>query len=176
MKRLLRLWLVFLFIAAGYTVVVLARPLLSGEEIRPGHVLGAAAAGLLVSAGILGIVHWQQARDRKMPISYPTPTRFRSAVSRGRLPKDADPEPWRRELSKVIRLERHVVWAGPLIFGAFAALGIFLIADNPGQPWFWAFCTIVFAGLAIWAPFSIVRHRRKVESLLFQLTAPPRDS
>ena len=122
MKRQLGLLVVFLFVAAAYTAIVLARPLLSGERIRPDRVLATGVVGLLVSAGIFGVVHWQESRERKKPDGFPTAMRFRSAVSRGRLPKEADRETWHRELTKVIRQERYFVWLGPLIFGGFAAL------------------------------------------------------
>lgn len=115
MKRMLRIWLVFLFIATAYTLIMLSRPLLSGEEIEPVRVLSTAVVGVLVAAGIFGVVRWQEVRERKKPSGYPTATRFRSAISKGRLPVGADSELWHRDLTRVIRQERHFVRLGPLI-------------------------------------------------------------
>ncbi|WP_432246267.1 hypothetical protein ACRB8A_20015 (plasmid) [Arthrobacter sp. G.S.26] len=169
MKKPLRILLVFLATAVAFTLVTLSRPLLSGEKIEPDQVLATAAVGLLVAAGIFGVVRWQEARERKKPKGFPTVTRFRSAMSSGRVPADADRELWRRELDKTIRQERPFVWIGPLVSGAFVVLGIFLITTSPTHPWYWVIVTALFAGLAFWSPPWTFRRRRKMEALKSQL-------
>lgn len=133
MKRLLRICLVFLFIAAAQTLITLARPLLGGEEIGPERVLLSAAAGLVGAAVLFAVVRWQQARESRKPTGFPTTTRFRTAVSRGRLPAEADREQWQRELSKTIRVERPFIWIGPLMFRGFAVVGVFMVAADTGH-------------------------------------------
>jgi len=173
MKRRLRIFLVLLLIVVVYTLITLARPLLSGEEIGLDRILSTLAVGVIVAAAAYGIVRWQQARENKKPHGSPTVTRFRAAVSKGRLPADTDQDQWHRELTKTIRMEKHFIWVGPLIFGAFAVLGAVLAVSNLDRPWFWVICTCLFLGLAIWAPISVIHRRRTMESLISELTDSP---
>ncbi|WP_307089750.1 DUF6228 family protein [Arthrobacter sp. B2I5] len=173
MKRPLRIVLVFLFIVVAFTLITLARPLLSGEDVGLDRVLSALAVGVVVAAAAYGIVRWQQARENKKPQGFPTVTRFRAALSKGRLPAGAAPDLWQRELTKTIRVEKPFIWAGPLIFGAFAVLGAVLAVSNLDHPWFWVICTCLFLGLAIWAPISVIHRRRTMESLISELADSP---
>lgn len=68
-EKLLPIWLLLLFIATAYTLIMLSRPRLSRKEIEPGRVLATAVMGLLVAAGIFGVVRWQEVRERKKPWS-----------------------------------------------------------------------------------------------------------
>ena len=173
MKRPLRIFLVLLFIVVVNTLITLARPLLSGKEIGLDRILSALAVGVIVAAAACGIVRWQQARENKKPHGFPTVTRFKAAVSTGRLPEDADQDQWHRELTKTIRMEKHFIWAGPLMFGAFAVLGAVLALSNRDHPWFWLICACLFLGLATWAPISVIHRRRTMESLISELTDSP---
>ncbi|MET1088004.1 MAG: hypothetical protein ABWY04_12930 [Arthrobacter sp.] len=74
------------------------------------------------------------------------------------------------ELTKIIRQERHMGWSGPLMFGLFTAIGIFLIFDRPEHPWLGVFCTITFLGLAVWFPISVRRRRPRIQALIDQFT------
>ncbi len=62
-----------------------------------------------------------------------------------------------------------MAWIGPLLFGAFGSLGIYLIIDNPEHPWFWVLATIFFFSVAAWYPIWTRRRRPKLLGLIAQL-------
>lgn len=72
------------------------------------------------------------------------------------------------ELTKIIRQKRRMGWIGPLMFGLFTAVGIFLIFDRPEDPRFGVFYTITFLGLAVWFPISVRRRRSRIQDLIAQ--------
>ena len=167
-------WVLFLVIAALYTLLMLGKGLLTGEILEPSRIVITAVVGLAVAASIFWFTRWQLRREHKEPAGWPTVTNVKSAISTGRLPEHAKAEQWIPELTKTIRLERHMAWIGLLIFGAFTAMGIFLIIDNPEHPWFWVIATVLFAALAVWYPIWTPRRRQKLEGLIAQLPAEDR--
>ena len=66
-------------------------------------------------------------------------------------------EQWEPELIRILVQERHMMWIGPLLFGLFAAMGIFLIFDNPQRPWFGVLWPSHCLGIAIWYLISMPR-------------------
>lgn len=161
-------WALVLGIAVAYTVFMLGMKLLQGEEMDPVEVAVTGALGLAVGGFALWFTRWQPARERKKPAGWPTATRLKEAVSTGRLPEGAAAEQWIPELTKIAAQERYMIWIGPLLFGAFAAMGVFLTLENPDHPWFWVLATIGFAGIAVWYPIWIPRRRTRIEGLIAQ--------
>lgn len=159
-------WVLFLLIAAFYTFFMLGRDFLTGESLEPARIVVTAASGVVVTAFIFWFTRWQQARERKKPAGWPTVTNFKAAVSTGRLPQHARAEQWIPELTKTIRLERHMGWIGLLLFGGFATLGVFLTIDNPDHPWLWMIATVCFAAIAAWYPPWVIRRRVTLRNLI----------
>jgi len=162
-------WALFLLIAAAYTVIMSGQAMLTGKELEPVRLLVTSGMGLVVAAGALWLIKRQRAREAKKPIGYPTASNFREAASSGRLPEGARAELWIPELVRTIEQERIMAWLGPILFGAFAAMGVFLIFENPDLPWLWVICTLFFAGLAVGFPVWIPRRRRRMAALIAEL-------
>lgn len=165
-------WVIFVVFAALYAAFLLGQDLLTGEAIRPGHVAGAAFTGLVVAAVTVWLNRWKSARDSKKASGSFTATSFERAMSTGQVPKDAAPEQWVPALHKAVRMDRHMAWGGPLLFGGFTALGISLTIQNPEHPWFWVLATVSFASIAVWYPIWVSRRRVKLQGLITQF---PRD-
>ncbi len=161
-------WVVFLLIAALYTVSMLGKDYLTGEILEPMRIAVNAVAGIAVSAFIFWFVRWQRARERKKPEGCPTATNFRTALSSGRLPEGARAEQWVPVLTKAIRQERSITWIGVLLFTGLTGLGVFLIIDNPDHPWFWVIATVLFTALAAWYPIWTPRRRKRMRNLIAQ--------
>ncbi len=164
-------WVLCLLIAALFTLILLGRDFLIGETLEPARIVFTAASGVIASALTFGFERWHDARERKKPVGSPTVSNFKAAMSTGRLPQHAEAEQWVPELTKTIRLERHLGWIGPLLFAGFAALGVFLIIDNPDHPWFWVIATVGFAAIAAWYPTGVARRRKKLENLIAGFSA-----
>jgi hypothetical protein len=166
-------WGLVLGVAAAWTTTMLGMELLKGEEVEPAEIAITGAAGLAVGAFALWFTQWQRARERKKPAGWPTATNVKEAVSKGRLPEGAAAEQWVPELARIVAQERYMVWIGPLMFGAFAAMGVFLIFENPAHPWFWVLATAGFVALAVWYPIWIPRRRENIQRLITELTEGP---
>lgn len=167
-------WVLVLVIAAVFTLLVLGKDLLTGESLEPARIVATAASGLVIAAFLVWFTRWQRRRELRKPAGSPTVTNFKAAISTGRLPEHARADQWIPELTKTIRLERHMTWIGFILFGGFAAMGVFLIIDNPDHPWFWVIATVLFAGLAAWYPMWTPRRRKKLEALIAQFPAEDR--
>ncbi|WP_454697507.1 hypothetical protein [Arthrobacter humicola] len=161
-------WALVLGIAVVYTVFMLGMKLLQGEQVEPIEIAVTGALGLAVGGFALWFTRRQRAKERQKPEGWPTGTNLKQAVSKGRLPEGAAAEQWIPELTKIAAQERYMIWAGPLLFGAFAAMGVFLTLENPDHPWFWVLATIGFAGVALWYPIWIPRRRTRIEGLIAQ--------
>lgn len=159
-------WVLLLVAAALYALYSLGEKLLTGEQVRPGHVVGAVFAGVVVAAAGFLTVRWQSRRDSKKPPGSLTATNFERALASGNLPGDAEADDWVPKLHRAIRTERIMAWAGPLLFGGFTVMGIFLAVTNPDYPWFWILVTGIFAATAIWYPIWVRRRRVKLEALI----------
>jgi hypothetical protein len=163
------LWAGTLVFAAIWSAAMLGMDFLQDENLEPADLVATGAGGLVVAAVALWFGRSVQAKELKLPPGSPTATNIKRAISTGQLPEQASAEQWGPELRKIIRHERRMVWIGLLEFGLFTALGIFLIVDRPGHPWFGVVCTALFLGIAICTPFWVRRRRARIRSLLAQL-------
>jgi len=161
-------WIIFLIIAALYVIFLLGKDLLSAESVGPADIALAASTGLVLSAVIFWVTRWKSARDGKKPSRSLTATNFERAMSTGRPPHDASAEQWLPELHRAIRADRIMAWIGPLLFGAFGGMGIYLISENSERPWFWVLATIFFFSVAAWYPIWTRRRRPKLLGLIAQ--------
>lgn len=163
-------WGLVLGVAVVFTIAMLGMELLKGEEVEPVEIAVTAAGGLAVGGFTVWFVMWQRARERKKPAGWPTVTNLREAVAKGCLPEGAAAEQWVPELTRIVTQERYLFWIGPLMFGAFTAMGVFLIFENADHPWFWMLATIGYAVVAVWYPIWIPRRRKRIERLIAELT------
>ncbi len=161
-------WVPILGSAVVFTVFMLGMKLLQGEDLEPVEIAITGAVGLAVGGFAVWITRWQRARERKKPTGWPTATNLKQAVSIGRLPEGAAAEQWIPKLTKIADQERYMIWIGPLLIGAFAAMGVFLTLERLDHPWFWVLATIGFAGVAAWYPIWILRRRARIEGLITQ--------
>lgn len=95
------------------------------------------------------------------------------AIKAGELPETAQPEIWLPLLERIRRSDRFMSWAGPVEFGLFTVLSVYLIATQP-QVWFWWVAAAGFVGLGIWIPFWTLRRKPKITALIVQLEARER--
>ncbi|MFJ5696570.1 hypothetical protein [Arthrobacter sp. NPDC093139] len=166
-------WLIVVAIAVVYTALILGMDFLKGEEIEPEKAALTAVLGLGLGCFAIWINRWKQARDRRQPQGAPTATNVQQAISSGQLPEHATAEEWLPELQKIVRQERHWAWGGPLFFGLFTAMGIFLIFDDPAHPWFGVFVSACFLGAAVWYPIWVRRRRARINGLIADLVNKP---
>lgn len=159
-------WILFLVAAGLYALYSLGQKLLTGEPVRPGHVVGAVLAGVVAVAVGFWLIRWQGRRESRKPSGSLTATNLERALASGRPPADAVADQWIPRLYRAIRSDRIMAWAGPLLFGAFTVLGIFLTATNPEYPWFWVLATVAFASIAVWYPIWVRRRRVQLERLI----------
>lgn len=161
-------WILFLSFAGLYALLSLGQNFLTGEPVRLGHVVGAVFAGLIVVSVGIWSARWQSHRDSKKPSGSLTATTFEQALASGEPPQGAVADQWVPKLHKAIRTDRIMAWVGPLLFGGFTALGIYLTVTNPDYPWFWVIATVAFAGIGLWYPIWVRRRRMKLEKLINQ--------
>jgi hypothetical protein len=164
------LWVIGLATAVMWSVVMLGMDALQGKDLGVARVGAVAAGGTVVAVGVVLVGRWGQARDRKLPPGAATARNLNRAVATGKLPGQAIAEEWVPGLRKIIRQDRHMIWVGPLVFGLFAASGIFLIFDRPDHPWFGVACTVFFIVAAIWMPIWVRRRRARIEGLIAEMT------
>jgi hypothetical protein len=166
------LWILVLVIATAWAALQLGIRFLRGKEVAAEDVLiyGAIYGAFGVALGVFTL--WMgfraAAKERALPPGSPTTSNIKKAISTGRLPEGASAEQWEPELIRILVQERHMMWIGPLLFGLFAVMGIFLIFDKPEHPWFGVLCTPLFLGIAIWYLVSMPRRRARIHALLAQ--------
>jgi hypothetical protein len=160
------LWLVGAAGAVLLTVVRLGLDFLSEEQMEPQRLAVTAIVGLLFGVFVVVFGRFVLARNQAKPAGWPTAINLRNAVATGRLPEGANAEQWIPELAGIIRTEKPMYWGGPLFFGLFAALGVFLVFDDPAHPWFGGLFAGLCLSMAIWYPFWIVRRRARIEALI----------
>ena len=161
-------WVFGLVIAVAWPVMILGLDFLQGEDIEAADVAVTGVLGVVVAVFALWFSGRIRAKERKLPPGSPTGANITRALSTGQLPEGASAEEWVPELSRIIRQERYMVWIGPLMFGLFTAIGVFLIFDRPEHPWFGVFCTITFLGMAVWFPIWVRRRRPRIQHLIAQ--------
>lgn len=166
-------WLLVVAMGALYTALILGMDLLKGDEIEPVKAALTAVIGVGLGCFAIWINRWRQARDSRKPEGSVTTPRLQQAISTGQLPEHAAAEEWVPELQKIVRQERHWAWGGPLFFGLFTAMGIFLIFDDPAHPWFGVFISAGFLGAAVWYPIWVRRRRARINGLIAELEDKP---
>ena len=163
------LWLLVLIWAVGWTTLQLGTRLLRGDGIDAWWVVYNGIMGIVLGSFMMWMALRFQAREKLQAPGSPTNSNIATAMSTGKLPVEASAGAWVPQLRKTLRQERHIVWAGPLLFGLFTALGIFLVLDSPDHPWFGGLFAAACLGTTAWYPLWIRRRRAQIQRLLDQL-------
>lgn len=154
--RTLPLWalVAVLFVLTGGLFFVL-QLLLSPE----GSVLGWGIASLFYAAGMSAVFGFVIARARHRAGGPEQLERMRRAYQTGDIPPDADLSTWSADAERQERLLRRNRWFGPLVFGLFTLLGIWLaLTDSP----FWWAMVALFVGFGVVGVATTPRSLRKV--------------
>ena len=162
------LWVLVLVFAIAWAGVQLGMRLLQGKEVATEDVGMYGFFGVVNGILMLVVTRWVLRRERKLPPGSPTATNIKKAIATGRLPEYASAGQWEPELDKIIRQERHMTWIGPLLFGLFTVMCVFLVFDDPEHPWFGVVCGVVFLGLGVWFPLWVRLRRPRIQALLDQ--------
>lgn len=95
------------------------------------------------------------------------------AIKAGRAPADASAEEWRPLLERRRRQARLVRWLGPLVFGIFSALAVYLIVTDRTRLVLDVVFLVVFLGIAIWYPIGASRQLAGIDRVERQLGKAP---
>lgn len=138
-------------------------------SIQPRGATWGLFAGSLVGAIIFGtfmtfVMRRQQKKGGGPLIS----AAIESAVRKGSLPKDADPQVWVPLLRTKGRTERRMLWIGPLEFGLATGLAVYLIVTEPAVSFWWV-AAVLFLGLAIFMPIWTLRRLPRIDALIAEL-------
>jgi hypothetical protein len=163
-------WLIVLVIAVVWAAMQLGLRLLRGKEVAADDVVVYGAFGVALGIFTLWLASRARAKEQGLPPGSPTAANIQKAMSSGHLPEQASAEQWEAELIWTLISDRHMVWVGPLVFGLFTALGVFLMFDQPGHLWFGALRTTLFLSITIGFPFWVRRRRARIQKLLAQLS------
>lgn len=161
--RTLPLWALVpvLFVLTGGAFFAL-QLLLSPE----GSVLGWGIGSLFYAAAMSASFGLLIARARRRAGGSEELERMRRAYRTGDVPLDADLPTWSAEAERQERLLRRNRWSGPLVFGLFTLLGIWLALTE--SPFWWAFVAF-FIGLGVVGAATTPRGLRKIEGMREQL-------
>lgn len=127
----------------------------------------------LVSAAVFGgLMTAVSARQRRRSGGAENVTRINRALKTGVVPEDAEPSIWVSTLERRRRQNRQARWLNPLVFGLFTLLGVYLFAQEPGDPVAWIFLAL-FLAMTIVSVVLVPRTLRRIEALLAQLESRP---
>jgi len=105
-------------------------------------------------------------------------SRMQRAFKAGTVPPAVDPAVWIPMFEKWRRQYRRNRWFGPVVFGLFTALGVWLAVTE--RPVWWLYVAL-FLGLVVWSVLATPRALRKIDAMLEDLrrrpiTSAPADS
>lgn len=129
-------------------------------------VIGAAVGGLIFGALMSLIIRYQRRRNGGVSMA----RAVTNAIKSGELPADARPSEWGPLLERRRRQVRLYRWVGPVEFGLFALLGVYLLFAEPGGDVIWGVEILIFLGFLIAYPISAHRQLPRIEALEKQLT------
>ncbi|MGH1550417.1 hypothetical protein ACRAWB_15075 [Leifsonia poae] len=134
--------------------------------------VAAAIGGVLFGAVMALLV----ARQRRKSGGTSMAQSVTNAVKRGELPHGASADEWMPLLERRRRQAKLLRWLGPLEFGLFAALAVYLIVTDGSRVIFWDAALVFFLALAVWYPINSRRQLRSIEQLERQLAEDARSA
>jgi hypothetical protein len=126
--------------------------------------VGALVGGLSFGFVMMASVRWMQKRNGGPT----TAAAIEKAVRTRAVPMEADPVAWLPLVERKRRSESRLTWLGPVEFGLFTVLGVYLVMTDPGV-WIWWICLLLFAVAAIALPLWSLRRRPKIDWLIREL-------
>jgi hypothetical protein len=127
---------------------------------------GALVGGIIYGVGMAFVFRYLQ----KKYGGKDTARALEKAIKDGRLPEDVEPEIWLPLLERKQRSDQFWASTGPVAFGLFAALEVYLGITEP-VVWIWWLNAAIFVFLAVWTPLWVVRRRPRIEALIAVLRA-----
>ncbi|MEN2742048.1 hypothetical protein ABCS02_30060 [Microbacterium sp. X-17] len=132
------------------------------------------AAVAVIGAVVFGVLFALfAARQRRAAGGVSKAQAVTDAIKAGRAPADAPAEEWRPLLERRRRQARLVRWLGPLVFGVFSALAVYLIVTDPTRLVLDVVFLVVFLGIAIWYPIGARRQLAGIDRVERNLGEAP---
>ncbi|MEY9953928.1 hypothetical protein [Leifsonia sp. EB34] len=134
-----------------------------------GSAIGAAVGAVVFGALFALIV----ARQRRAGGGVSMAQAVTDAIRAGRAPDGASAEEWRPLLERRRRQARLMRWLGPVVFGLFAALAVYLMITDGSRLILEVVFLLFFLGIAIWYPIGTSRQLAGIDRVERQLTQAP---
>lgn len=158
--------LVGAFFGAGTFVVNVS---IGIQRLSWASVVAAVIGGVLFGVIMALIV----ARQRRRSGGSSMAQIVKNAVKQGQLPQGASAGEWKPLLERRRWQAKLLRWVGPLEFGLFLLLAVYLIVADNSRVVFWVVTIMFFLALAVWYPINSSRQLRRIEQLQQQLDRHP---
>lgn len=139
------------------------------QRVSWASVFGAAVAAVLFGVAMGFFVH----RQRRSAGEPGLARAVTDAIKNGCLPANAPVGEWEAALERRRRQAKRYGWLGPVEFGLFSLLAVYLIVTDRPPVVFWVASLLFFLALTIWYPIHYVRQVRRIDKLERQLPQPP---
>lgn len=139
------------------------------QRLSWASVVAAVIGGVLFGAVMALLV----ARQRRKSGGTSMAQTVTNAVKKGEIPQGASAGEWKPLLERRRRQARLLRWLGPLEFGLFSLLALYLIVSDSTRVVFWVAALVFFLSLAVWYPINSRRQLRSIERLERQLDLNP---
>ncbi len=149
----------------AFGALFLVNPLAGLGGITWSSVTGAAVAGLLFGVAMGFVINAQRKRSGGVSRA----RAVTNALKSGQLPPEATVDEWAPLLGRRMHQARLFRRAGPLEFGLFALLGVYLFFTVPAGRALWSVEIVFFLVLVVWYPIWAAREVPKIRALERQL-------
>ncbi len=129
-----------------------------------GLFVGSLVGGLFYGLFSALFLHLRQRRNGGRTLS----GEIEKAIKARAVPEEAAPEEWLPLLERKRRSEHRMLWVGPLEFGLFTVLGVYLMVTEPMVP-FWWFGTALFIAFGVAIPIWTRRRGSRIDALIVEL-------
>ncbi|MDT5014957.1 MAG: hypothetical protein QOD39_1117 [Mycobacterium sp.] len=135
-------------------------------RLNSAAVIGAAASGLIFGIFMSVFIRFQRSRSGGAVMA----RSVTNAIKSGKLPETATAEEWGPLLDRRRRQARLYRWVGPVEFGLFALLGVYLLFSDPTRALLWGFEILLFVAAVAAYPIWANRQVSKIDALRNQLS------
>ena len=129
-------------------------------------VIGAVIGGLVFGSLMSLIIRFQRRRSGGVA----TARLVSVAIKVGKLPETASAEEWGPLLDRRRRQAKFYRWVGPVEFGLFALLGVYVLFADSARAALWGLEIVLFVAAVIAYPIWANRQLAKIETLENQLS------
>jgi hypothetical protein len=129
-------------------------------------VIGAVIGGLVYGSLMSLFIRFQRRRSGGVA----TARLVTVAIKAGKLPETATAEEWGPLLDRHRRQARFYRWVGPVEFGLFALLGLYLLFSDSARAPLWGSEMLLFIAAVVAYPIWATRQLGKIKTLEHQLS------